>query len=69
MDGRGISNGPILMIRFSKLSPAHTLQVEVVVLGLGLGFGLGENFVFDSKSDNRDRAVEAVESVSEARAV
>ena len=37
----------------------------------GLGFGLGlleEVFVFDSKSENRDKAVEAVESVSEARA-
>ena len=30
--------------------------------------GLEEVFVFDSKSENRDRAVEAVESVSEARA-
>ena len=38
-------------------------------LGLGLGLGLEEVFVFDSKSENRDRAVEAVESVSEARAV
>ena len=28
--------------------------------------GLEEVFVFDSKSENRDRAVEAVESVSEA---
>ena len=36
---------------------------------LGLGLGLEEVFVFDSKSENRDRAVEAVESVSEARAV
>ena len=32
------------------------------------GPGLEEVFVFDSKSENRDRAVEAVESVSEARA-
>ena len=38
-------------------------------LGLGLGLGLEEVFVFDSKRENRDRAVEAVESVSEARAV
>ena len=30
MDGHGISNGPILMVRFSKLSPAHTLQVGVM---------------------------------------
>ena len=37
--------------------------------GLGLVLGLEEVFVFDSKSENRDRAVEAVESVSEARAV
>ena len=42
------------------------LELESV---LGLGFGLEEVFVFDSKSENRDRAVEAVESVSEARAV
>ena len=34
-----------------------------------LGLGLEEVFVFDSKSENRDRAVEAVESVPEARAV
>ena len=38
-------------------------------LGLGLELGLEEIFVFDSKSDNRDRAVDAVEAVSEARAV
>ena len=38
-------------------------------LELGLEVGLDEVFVFDSKSENRDRAVEAVESVSEARAV
>ena len=37
--------------------------------GLRLGLGLEEVFVFDSKRENRDRAVEAVESVSEARAV
>ena len=37
-------------------------------LGLGLGLGLEEVFVFDSKSENRDSAVEAVEAVSEARA-
>ena len=36
---------------------------------LGLGFGLEQVFVFDSKSENRDRAIEAVESVPEARAV
>ena len=41
----------------------------VLKLGLGLGLGLEEVFVFDSKSENRDRAVEAVESVPEARAV
>ena len=33
-----------------------------------LGLGLEEVFLFDSKSENRDRAVEAVESLSEARA-
>ena len=40
-----------------------------LLLGLGLQSGLEEVFVFDSKSENRDRAVEAVESVPEARAV
>jgi len=40
-----------------------------VATWLGLGLGLEEVFVFESKSENRDRAVEAVESVSEARAV
>ena len=44
------------------------------MLGLGgvrvrVGVRVGEVFVFDSKSENRDRAVEAVESVSEARVV
>ena len=34
---------------------------------LGFGAGLEEVFVFDTKSGNRDRAVEAVEAVSEAR--
>ena len=38
-------------------------------LQLGLGLGLKEVLVFDSKSENRDRAVEAVEAVPEARAV
>ena len=40
-------------------------------LGLvsGLELGLEEVFVFDSKGENRDGAVEAVEAVSEARAV
>ena len=38
-------------------------------LGLGLGSRLEEVFVFDSKSENTDGAVEAVEAVSEARAV
>ena len=36
---------------------------------LGLSLGLEEACMFGSKSENRDRAVEAVESVSEARAV
>ena len=43
----------------------------VLGLVLGLGLGLEEVFVLDSKSEKRDRAVEAVEageSVSEARA-
>ena len=39
-----------------------------LVLRLVLGLGLEEVFVFDSKNENRDRVVEAVESVSEARA-
>ena len=30
----------------------------------GLGLGFEEVFVFDSKSENRDRTVEAVEAVS-----
>ena len=34
----------------------------------GLELGLEEVFMFDSESENRDRAVEAVEAVSEARA-
>ena len=38
---------------------------EVELLLLGLGLGLEEVFVFDSKSENRDRAIEAVESVPE----
>ena len=51
------------------------LVLGLVGLGLvelgfgGVGLGLKGVFVFDSKSENRDRAVEAVESVSEARAV
>ena len=34
-----------------------------------LGLGLEEVILFDSKSENRDRAVEAVEPLSEARVV
>ena len=45
------------------------VAIRVVQYRLGLGLGLGEVFVFDSKSENWNRAVEAVESVSEARAV
>ena len=37
-------------------------------MGLGSRLGLEEVFMFDSKSENRDRAVEAVESLPEARA-
>ena len=33
------------------------------VLQIGLGLGLEEVYVFDSKSENRGRAVEAVEAV------
>ena len=45
-----------------------TLRVRPSGLGLGLGLGLEleELFMFDSKSENQDRAVEAVEAVSEA---
>ena len=38
-------------------------------LGLGSGSGLEGVFVFDSTNENMDGAVEAVEAVSEARAV
>ena len=34
---------------------------------LGLGLWLEEVLVFDSESENRDRAVEAIEAVPEAR--
>ena len=30
MDGHGISNDPRLLVRFSKLSPAHTLEAGVM---------------------------------------
>ena len=46
-----------------------TLYIGQVMDILGLGLRLEEVFVFDSKSENKDRAVEAVESVPEARAV
>ena len=39
------------------------------IISQRLGLGLEGFFVLDSKSENRDRAVEAVEAVSEARAV
>ena len=39
----------------------------VLGLGLGLWLWLEEVLVFDSKSENRDRAVEAIEAVPEAR--
>ena len=42
---------------------------EAVQLGLGVGLGLEEIMVFDSKSENRDRAVETGESEPQARAV
>ena len=45
------------------------VRCSLVMSGLGLGLRLEEVFVFDSKSENRDRAVEAVEAVSEARVV
>ena len=39
----------------------------VVQSGFSLGTGLEEDFVFDSKRENRDKATEVVESVSEER--
>ena len=45
------------------------LSKSKFAIELGSGPGLEEVFVFDNKSENRGRAVEAVESVSEARAV
>ena len=42
---------------------------RAIMQGEGAGARVREEvFVFDSKSENKDRAVEAVESVSEARA-
>ena len=41
--------------------------LENLGVGLGLGLWLEEVLVFDSKSENRDRAVEAIEAVPEAR--
>ena len=38
-------------------------------MAVGIRVRVKDVFVFDSKSENRDRAVEAVESVSEARSV
>ena len=54
-----------------RLNRTKLLQLGLGALGFGLGSGSGleEVFVFDSKSENRDRAIEAVESVPEARAV
>ena len=40
---------------------------SILILSLELGLGLEEVFVFDSKGENRDRPVEAVVPVSEAR--
>ena len=61
-------NDPQTFLRLLFLGFQGFLRL-VSGLGLGLGLGLEEIFVFDSKSENRDRAVESVESVSEARAV
>ena len=55
-----------------RVAPIRVIRVEVISIGarlglglglglvLGLGLGLEEVFVFDSKRENRDRAVEAV---------
>ena len=45
------------------------VEVGARLSRLGLGLGLEEVYVFDSANENRDRAVEAVKSVSEVRAV
>ena len=40
-----------------------TTRLQASEIRVGLGLGLEEVLVFNSKSENRDRAVEAVESV------
>ena len=47
----------------------HVRTVLIRPLRVGLGLGLEDVFVVDSKTENRDRAAEAVTAVSEARAV
>ena len=62
--------GPPLSIGLFENAQQGKIRPEAFLgPGSGLGLGLEEVFVFDSKRENRDRAVEAVESVSEARAV
>ena len=55
----------LIYIRSHSLECPH----DLIVAWFGLGSGSEEVFLFDSKSENRDKAVEAVEAVSEARAV
>ena len=63
---------PIALAAATFAVPSQTLLAAYPLefgLGLRLGLRSEEVFVFDSKSENKDRAVKAVESVSEARAV
>ena len=46
------------MVRW--LAPYPSFEPRWTTLGVKLGLGLEEVFVFDSKSENRDRAVDAV---------
>ena len=57
----------VTLRRYCQTNSAQALKQTNRFTQLGLGLGLEEVFVFDSKSEKRDRAVEAVESVPEAR--
>ena len=60
--GTGLGRGVHVLVDHEE--GVRALRAEP---GSGLGSGLEEVFVFDSKSENRDRAVEAIEAVPEAR--
>ena len=62
------SNSVTVFVTSRRYHQTNSAQA-VKEANLGLELGLEKVFVFDSKSENRVRAVEAVESVSEARAV